>query len=46
MSILGREAKLEAVIMSTLTPNAEQKQKIAGGGAKCEHLIVEGALEH
>ena len=39
MSILGRETKLEAVIMSILTPNNEKNTKIAGGGAKCENLV-------
>ena len=46
MSILGREAKVEAVIMNILAPSDEKNIKIAGGGANCKNLILEGALEH
>ena len=46
MNILRREAKLEAVIMSIITPNAEKTRKNAGGEEKCENLILKGALEH
>ena len=45
MSILGREAKVEAVIMNILAPSARKNTKTAGGGAPCKNLILEGALE-
>ena len=46
MSTLGREAKLEAVIMNILTPNDEKTVKIDGGKANSENLVLDGALEH
>ena len=46
MSILGREAKVEAVIMNVFAPSDEKNLKIAGGRAKCKKSNFGGAVEH
>ena len=46
MSILGREAKVEAVNMNILAPSDAKNSKIVGSGEKCKNLILEGTLEH
>ena len=46
MNILGRGARLEAVIMSILALNDEKNATMAGVGGKNENEILDGALEH